>query len=157
MSEARLVTGSVYVYTDSTEEHSARTQTCVPGRVMIDFAQDGRLLGVEVLDATRVTIDGQEVPAAAPASEVTPVTWYSPCGYSMPDDPVSAPLATCPKCLSTEWSTFPPRYHAAPAEGLEEAHHRFIVPDCDWCRRVRASLDAEAALTRHESAGEATE
>lgn len=42
---------------------------------------------------------------------------------------------------------------AAPAEGLEEAHHRFAVPDCDWCRRVRASLDAEAALTRHESAG----
>jgi hypothetical protein len=46
-------------------------------------------------------------------------------------------------------------YLAAPPDGLVEAHHRFVVPDCDWCSAVRESVDADAALARHESAGEA--
>lgn len=34
---------------------------------MVDYASDGSVIGVEVLDATAVEIDGQKVPAPVPA------------------------------------------------------------------------------------------
>ena len=34
--------------------------------------------------------------------------WYSPCGYGMGWQNPTSPIPTCPRCLSTSWSTEPP-------------------------------------------------
>jgi uncharacterized protein YuzE len=46
----------LYIYFGTTEEQAARTETVTPG-VHADFDQDGRLLGIEVLDASAVLRD----------------------------------------------------------------------------------------------------
>jgi hypothetical protein len=56
---------SVYVYLTLKEAPAAKTSVYKPGRVMFDYDGLGQLIGIEVLDAFAVDIDGQEVLAPA--------------------------------------------------------------------------------------------
>lgn len=57
---------AVYVRLVEHDHDAVRTREVADG-VMVDYASDGSVIGVEVLDATAVEIDGQKVPAPVPA------------------------------------------------------------------------------------------